>query len=370
MLRTGAVLIVALAVPLGAQSRLTGRVDLAIGGIAEQRDSHMLSRVTGMAFDRAGRILVVDAGSGDARVFSPAGQFLYRIGQKGTGPGDLGGPCCVAIDGRGRAWIQETSNRRYSVFELGPERATFLYSVRAPGGAARIDDRVTWDASGRFSHTTHESSTTAPSRLVRLFTDSTGAVVRRDTLPVAARDSLDDIVVEKVVDGGRATYSMALPFGAAELRALGPGGEHAHAVSSSYSVSWYGPGGKLLRTIRRPANPPAVSAREKSEARAQVGEFATRVTASGAKVSATIPDRKAPIVGLGFDLDGRLWVERAVADGEPRQADVFDAMGRLVTVATWPADVALRFHQIRGNVALGLRLDADDVPVVVRIAFR
>lgn len=64
---------------------------------------------------------------------------------------------------------------------------------------------------------------------------------------------------------------------------------------------------------------------------------------------------------------GRLWVERTTADGEPREADVFDANGSLVLRASWPRAVRLGLESWVGTewVAGIARGEFDEPQVVV-----
>lgn len=71
---------------------------------------------------------------------------------------------------------------------------------------------------------------------------------------------------------------------------------------------------------------------------------------------------------VAFDAEGRLWVQRSVADGAPNEADVYDHDGALVEVVQWPAGISLHLGTFRDSVAYGIRSGgADDVDRVVRL---
>lgn len=351
-------------------ARWTGRVDLTIGGPAETREPYMFDIVGGLEVDRAGRIIVASPRDNSVRVFSATGQHLFSFGRAGAGPGDLSWPCCVAVDASGRLWIREGGNRRYSIFEVNASGARHLYSVRAPGGMGGEADRVHWDSRGAVLHVTTEAYGGDPMRTVRHHSDSTGTVTKRDTLRDAPVDSATRVSITRKVSGGMSVTWMVVPFAPRFLRAEGPNGQLAEANSSTYEIAWLDPDLRLIRTLRAAGEPPRVSAAENAAARDSIAEFGKRMSASVDMNGVAIPARKPAILSLGFDLDGRLWVERSVPDGLPREADVYDARGRLIATATWPADVTLHYHAIRAMSGVAIRVDADtDVPSVVRLRF-
>jgi hypothetical protein len=75
---------------------------------------------------------------------------------------------------------------------------------------------------------------------------------------------------------------------------------------------------------------------------------------------------------LRWTEEGELWIERSVADGQPREADVYDANGRFIAIAEWPHHVDLihEFSVIRGRIAHSVTTDANDLESVVRLRFR
>jgi hypothetical protein len=85
-----------------------------------------------------------------------------------------------------------------------------------------------------------------------------------------------------------------------------------------------------------------------------------------------VPANKAPIVGLKYSQDGELWVERAVADGAPREADIFDRSGRLVATASWPRPYDLSDWRtvIKGRTVTLVAQDEDGLQSIVRMQFR
>jgi hypothetical protein len=351
---------------VAGQARWTGTVDLTIGGPSETREAYMLNLPSGLLIDGAGRIVVAQPGDNAVRVYSAKGSHLYTFGRAGQGPGDLGMPCCLAMDATGRLWIRELRNSRHSIFALDDARATFVTSYPVRGGSGPWD-RLNWDPKGAILYITTESRG-GPIRTVRFHADSAGQEVSRDTLRDPPLDSASRVFITRVIPGGRSVYSTVVDFAPQFLRAEGPGGVLAETHPERYEIEWLGPDLKTIRTITGKYDPPALSSKEKALAREHIADFAKKMQADVDLDAVKIPARKPVIEYLGFDLDGRLWVGLSTAEGQPRTADVYDQRGRLIARATWPGDVTLRFSTIRGMTGLGIRMDPDsDLPSVVRV---
>lgn len=75
-----------------------GRQLFAIG--KEDEDSNELfGSTTAAAFDKAGRLFVLDDSDNTVRVFSANGKYVGKMGRTGRGPGDLTTPAALVHDG-------------------------------------------------------------------------------------------------------------------------------------------------------------------------------------------------------------------------------------------------------------------------------
>jgi hypothetical protein len=366
-------IIVALPLALPAQrtepKSLHGKIDLTIGGPDESRDVYLFEDVRGLTFDAQGRIFVAENKANEVRVFSPDGKLLYKMGQKGEGPGDLKDPCCIALSPKGQLWIKEFGNHRYSIFDIGATKGTFRWAVTLPramswGG----DDRITWDRAGRLIDLNGRPFVQGkPTGLYRSLLDSSGRVVRRDSFDVAPGDSVPMWVhIQTQPGGGTASSGGNQPFGPYKLRAFGPEGDAAQAISSRYAISWDNIGGKRLALLQRDVKGPALTGKERQSAEEIIASIEKRW---GEKLPFGVPDRKPPLAGIGFDLDGRLWVELTMPEGSPHRADVYDRSHRLIGSMEWPANVRLDLWAVRGNTGIGMARDADGTQSVVRLRF-
>lgn len=349
-------------------SRFRGTVDLSIGAADEARDAYSFGVIGGLATDAQGRIIVADSKDHTVRVFAASGRYLYTIGRKGKGPGDLDGPCCLTIAKDGLLWVKENGNHRYSVFRMGATDASFVRSIRGATNSVWSADRVDFDAKGRILDLESAfDAATKTSRIVRRHVDSTGMMVESDTIPKPPADSLSAVTF--ATRNGTATYFQ--PYGATELHAFGGTGHMAHAVSSRYAVAWVAPDGRKRTLLQRATvSAVALSVKERQAADELLNSIARNTGVPRANLALSIPNRKMPLQSLGFDLDGRLWVERSVADGQPGEADVYDRSGQWSAIMQWPPEVKMRFWTVRGRTGIGVAEDEDGVQRVVRVQFR
>ena len=344
------------------------QIELTIGAAGESRELYTFGDISGLASDAQGRLFVADAKDNTVRVFSSAGGYVYTIGQFGKGPGDLDSPCCLTVGGDGLLWIKERLNHRYSAFQLGSSRASFVRSVRGATSILWHPDRVDFDSIGRvFDFAIAFSPASKVFRTVRHRLDSSGRSVGVDTLPKPSPDSLGEFAIS--ARGGTSVFSQ--PFGPRELHAFGAGGEMAHAVSSRYAVLWVTATGQRRALLERPTvSGPRLSSREREQTEKSLNTISRNTGVSRANLPLTNPRQKSPLKALGFDIDGRLWVERSVVDGQPAEADVYDRRGRWIAVAHWPSEVSIQFWTVRGWSGLGVAKDEDGLQTVVRVRFQ
>lgn len=99
-----------------------GTIDLEIGRL-DGDDPYLFSHIMDVAADEGGRVLVADRQTNEVRVFEPDGDFAFRFGGPGEGPGEMTEPNGLQFGPQGELWVRESV--RYSVFTLGPAKAEF-----------------------------------------------------------------------------------------------------------------------------------------------------------------------------------------------------------------------------------------------------
>jgi hypothetical protein len=347
--------------------RLRGTVDLVIGEEDGLEAPTLFNDIRGITVDSQDRIVVADNQAGEVRLFFPDGRHAFTIGQPGKGPGDLQDPCCISIDAAGRLWVQEPTNQRYSVFELGDSTAEYLFSVPMPGQGSGQSDRVSWDQSGRVVHIAGAfNPKTMKFGLVRSMLDTAGNETGRDTLPEPPDDSLGFAVITGPHGGATGVNQ---PYGPALLRAFGPNGERAVAVSSRYAVSWVNSKGERIHLLQRDVEGPVVSDHEREEAEAVLVRLTKNLDVPRSSLPFDVPTRKTPLRSLGFDLEGRLWVELSVPEDSSRIADVYGHNGERIGTMVWPAGVRLHHWAVLNNTAFGVQPDSLGTQRIVRLHF-
>lgn len=355
-----------------------GIPDLTIGGEDASGDQYIFQTVSGLAFDANGRLVVTDLKENAIRVYQPSGVFAFQVGRKGAGPGEYVNPIGAAFSADGLLWTQDEANQRFNSYSLGAaaaaNKSTMHYDFQRAGYRFQP---IAFDGSGRLiALGSFRDEATGERHPGRFTIDRTGRVVRADTIAEPPGDSLSDrAITSKRGEGAGAivvTSFYSPIYGPAFLFVQSPNGSTARTITSRYDIAWRGPDGKLLRTIRKEVQGPVLSARERKLEQERIDNFVQRAKASTAQVPG-VPDRKVPIGRIAFDQLGRLWVERFVADGTPREADLYDASGTQIAVMRWPRDVTiLDFGLVAAQATrvLGVGTDSLGTERVVRLTFK
>jgi len=341
---------------------MTAEVELVIGsGSDENGKAPVFEDIRGLLITPKGEIVVADSRAAVVYGFSPDGRNLWTIGRPGAGPGDLRSPCCISLN-RQLLWIQESGNYRFSSFFLDQSPPRFAWTVRMPSQSTTEGNPLSVVGDGLLLYEMQEiDPATGITSSAIVYVDSSGHVGRRLPLPDPPADSVATFTVR--ANGGTTTYVQ--PFGPRKLRAVGPGGVTAEAISSRYAVSLFDASRKrttVIQGIDRLG--PALSAKEQASAERTVGAIRQR---TDGRFPFGVPDRKPVISGLGFDPTGRLIVQLSVAQGQPNEADVYESSGRLSFHLTWPANVQMRYWALYPDKALGVQMDSLGTQQVVRM---
>ncbi len=357
------------AVPAAAQSTvLRATTEWSVGGASDTREALAFTLVSGLALTADGGILAVDLTSGSGAIVSPDGKLVRAFGGAGRGPGQLSLPCCISRSPDGDVWVRELAGRRYSVFRVTPEGLRFSSTVAMPTQSDSRLSPVRVLASG-VVHTSPLPPLNGQNRFSQSVLSKSGAAQSDDTLLGARVDEVPQLVIEGKVPGGAVRNMMASPFGARWLFAIGPRGEIATALTSSYTITVRDASGALRAPIRGTTSPVSISAVERDSALNDIDKWARRFNKTGREMEWKVPRAKPPIREIGFSAEGELWVIKHVARGQPQQADIFSAQGALVARAEWPADVSLDLMAVSRSAAAGVRVDEDGAPVLVRLRF-
>jgi hypothetical protein len=313
---------------------------VTIGG--DSGDASFLS-VRSLLFGKGGELHVLDYGSKEIKVFDPAGSFLRRIGRTGAGPGEFRDPYSLAWLGDTLALL-DPGNARIGLF--GPDEK-WVGQFPAP--------RLTGGNDIRFFRTSTSfvwlfSYRIGADGVERLFVrhPARGA---QDTLPYLWPPSDKKTAITCEIPQGITFFEA--PFAPQLLEIPTPDGRRAIARTDAYRITFLGPAGDTVATIRRdePLRLIADSAWE-----AGLVKWTEARKTPGIKCDGDAFDRPAgqPVLGaLFYDDQGRLWVE--VHGVDALRYDLYDAAGtRVATLTGLPSsgDVDPAFRGDRIAIAL------------------
>lgn len=332
-------------------------LDSALVGIAVPNDLAVGSGMQAFAsFGESSQIGSFNLDGGAVRV----------VGQRGAGPGDLAEPCCIGLINDSTLLVLDPPNARVQTYRTGPEGLTFLGSVNSAAYATTAYAPLSMSAEGRLALLRADFKGETGMQQFRVDEiDSEGLIVSADTIPMLGL--LSSAVKSTAGSSGSFSNSIArLHFGAEMLAALGPSGRIAYANSAGSAVMIRWAGGAGVDSITISHEPPLLNREELELVRKQLASLAQR----GFRVTGAAATHKPPLAGLGFDAEGRLWVQLAVPSGGEHTADVFEVGGRRVGRFSWPANVSFPGWAIRGTRGVGIEELPGGDERIVRVDFR
>ena len=106
-------------------------------------EADSMSFANGVAIDGKGNVYVADSDNGRVLVYRPDGTALTQVG-RGTAEGELGMPRGLAIDGRGRLYVVDNTAQGVAVMQLTDGTAPKLDYLGFLGGPGIEDGRFTF----------------------------------------------------------------------------------------------------------------------------------------------------------------------------------------------------------------------------------
>ena len=338
-------------------------VELEIGS-AESEGADAFGKVSSIVADNAGRILVADAQNNEVRVFTSTGDFAFKFGGSGAGPGELSAPCCMAWAPTGDLWIRDTGNGRFSVFNVGDTAATFVTTVRMEHGDADRMVPTTFRGTNEFADIGSGATADNGRGVHRQWRSLDGKTIAVDTITAPSMEELGG----QLFDTGQGVrFFLYQPFGAVDLMSFGPDGLMAEGISSKYAIRVTRRDGQAVL-----AGPdivgPTLSDAERERGSARLETLAKRTGKSASALPFALPEHKPPLRQTFFDQTGRLWAELSAAEGAAHEAHVWMPTGTRVNTYQWPADVSLSPEGWVGkDVIVGVKRDSLGVDYVVRL---
>lgn len=353
---TGAVWGAAPAWSVGAQP--TTRI-----GSVEGADAYRFHRIASATRLPDGRIVVVDAGSGQVRLFGPDGTHESTIGALGDGPGefrsirsvDAGGDSVVVFDDR---------LSRVTVYRLSGELVTTWNVDLASGAVPMAMAEVKFLETGQVVGM--DGMSLAAGSRPSLVRDTAFLFEIREGLPSPeAIAAVPGAWTEFVELGGQ------LSFRHQALTSLPSWDTHAGSIYTTagdgFEFRVHGASGEVTRIVRRAQASPPVTPTD-----AQAWKDALLAPAPEAQRAMMAPMLEAfhmpatlPVYAtLIVDADGNVWLGRFVAPGiaPPSAWDVYTPDGGYLGVVQTPP--GLRVFEIGADHVLGRWTDELDVEYV------
>jgi len=260
-------------------------------------DAAILNKPLELKVDDQGRVYVMDMGDVNIKVYDEQGRFLRTIGREGQGPGEFGGLAFFEMLSGGRICVLDGMQSRVAILTTDGKFISsfpiqgFHRAIASDGkdrlylgkwAAAKEPDKLSTD----FQEIAYITS------IYR--TDATG----KD--PVHLMDFLGESVMMKSAGGG-GTVGM-IGGGAMIVWNVDPRGTIYGGCNETYSLSAYGPDGKIEYAFGRKFTP-----LKNPRFKGMAGQ------------KKTMPAFSRAIV---FDEDGNLWIELSRA--EDAKGFVFD----------------------------------------------
>ncbi len=99
-------------------------------GIEQGDSNYVMGGVEGVAFGPDGNIAVLDCGRSTVRLYTPGGEYLRSIGQRGNGPGELGNVTFMAVSDGGHIHLSGTGSEIIGIHSYDYYTGEWLGSAR------------------------------------------------------------------------------------------------------------------------------------------------------------------------------------------------------------------------------------------------
>ena len=290
--------------PLYKTPVLELKEDLSIGGPAAQGDD-AFGQARQVVVDDAGTMYVLDEQASDVKVFDASGNYLWTIGRRGQGPGELEFPMTLSLNRAADELTVQQQTRGLAVFRTD---GTFLRQQSLKGlisGRGRVDSR------GNIY-------------VLEIVLGDNGSSYA--TKKLAPDGSLLATISETPAPAGKGGSGVRRiqPFLPVAYFLVDRDDRLVYGYPETYEIQFYGPAeAKVLRKIVRKYDPVPVRAEEKAELEKEIPP--------GMKVEIEYPKDHPAFTRFFLSDLGHLIVQTyEKAAGGKIVHDVFDAEGRFI----------------------------------------
>jgi len=124
----------------GKNSKLSLELVRTIGTIEAEDDNFLFYMPTDIALDSQGNIYILDSGNHRVQKFTPGGEYITTIGNKGQGPAEFVYPLSLDVDSKGYLHISDPGNKRVQVLKPDGKDYKTISFAKDPAGILRISE--------------------------------------------------------------------------------------------------------------------------------------------------------------------------------------------------------------------------------------
>lgn len=312
-------------------------------GVLEGEPEYQLFRVQDALRLDDGRVLVLNAGSHQVRVYAPDGSYLDAWGGEGEGPGEFRNPGSLVSWPGDSVAVWDGGNQRLTVFATdGALVRSFplpaIEGVGLPGFQDAFADGASVVSAIEFGGPPTSGRVRLPVRLAVV--DPDGAL----TADLGAHAGTEAVmqISESAVNIFRSPYTRRYVLAT-------QGRQVIMAPSEHFELRFWTRAGDLARIVRlaeRPYVPTAADRAAELDRRLQDVPEERRAGIRTMYQELPIPDTLPAMAGVVVDDLDHLWIEpfRLVTTDGPTRWIVVDPAGQVVATADLPRDMTV--HQI------------------------
>jgi hypothetical protein len=272
--------------------------ELSIGE-AEGRKEYMFSRIRSIDADEHGRIYVLDRVEPQIRVFDKTGVYLYQVGNRGQGPGEIQNALYMQITPRNEVMVYDGRVRRVNIYSLDGEYIKQISSATIP-----FYPIIKMDSKGDFI----------------------GLTLRGKELGLKKFDlNLDHLFNIKIVKNWD-DEDLILPWIYFDITYKD---NIIWGFNEKYEINIISPKGETLRKINKEYSPLNITDERKRE----YIDWATEGEGLSPNTNIKVQRYFPPFMNLSVDEKERIFVEtyEKAEDEGSYYFDVYDSLGRYVT---------------------------------------
>lgn len=330
------------AAPDAGVERWTLRERVRIGSL-DGEGADVFGQVVAVELGADSSIYVLDGQVEEVRIFGPDGAFLRTLGRSGEGPGELSRPAGMALDMRGRLWVLNWSNARYTAYD--PSTGEVVKEGRRPASFVEFPWPGGVDREGRIV----DVGLADDGDVALLQVDS--AFIARDTLRLPPESDEYRITMSQ---DERMMMSMSDPFAPRQAWAPHAFGGIVVGNGGDYAIHRVGFTGDTTLTMVVDRRAVAVPSTEADSALAAFEELLGAMEGIRPSRDPRVPPNKPAHGALHVDDDGRTWVQ-VTTDGGAAW-DVLGPDGLLIATVDLPPGLTQGPSAVRGGrAAVGLR---------------